>query len=80
MIKCKENEYFSIARTNGMELACKPKPDGKLDLFFTNGFSSDYITVYSNGTWAHDGIYYSIPKTLVKALERFIKNNETLIK
>ena len=80
MLQCKENQYFSISRTKSMELAFKPKPDGKLSLFFTNEFSSDHITVYSNRTWAHDGIYYNIPKTLVKALERFIKNNRSLVR
>lgn len=80
MLQCKENEYFSISRTKNMELAFKPKPDGRLSLFFTNGFTSDHIIVYSNETWAHDGVYYTIPKTLVKALERFIKNNRALVR
>ena len=43
MIKCKDNQYFSLAKTKTLELACKSRKDGKLDLFFTNGFSSDYI-------------------------------------
>jgi len=81
MLQCKENEYFSLARTKNLELACRPTKDGKLDLFFTNGYACDWIIVYNhNGTWAHDGIFYKIPKSLVKALEKFIEINKNLLK
>lgn len=84
MLKCKEYEYFLLGKTKTLELACKPDKDGKLNLFFTNGFSSDHIIIYEDGSWASDGILairgVTYPKSLMNRLNKFINDNKNLIR
>ena len=80
MITLEQNQYLSLSRTKTLELALRFRDNNKVELFFTNGYVTSYIIVYDNLTWAYDGLFYNIPKKLIKALERFIQDNKELVK
>lgn len=49
------------------------------DLVISDGWLTDWVIIYNNGKWAHDGVFYNLSKKIKDRLDRIARSvyNET---
>jgi len=58
-----------------LETYKNPSRNYLTEYVITDSFTTDYVILYENGTWASDGIFYHINRPIKKYLDKLAKLN-----